>query len=63
MQSNHLFGRAVDLADPDGAFYKWCHEEGAQKLEELELWGEEGTKGWTHLQTQPPRSQKRWFLP
>lgn len=61
-KSNHLTGRAVDIADADGKFYDWC-KANEKALEDAGLYCEERMGGWQHLQTVPPRSGKRWFFP
>ena len=62
MGSRHLKGQAVDIADPNGKLYKWCKSNEAVLIQ-AGLYCEEGTKGWVHFQTVPPKSGKRWFLP
>lgn len=62
MQSRHLTGRAVDIADPDLALTAWL-KANPKVLEDAELWCEEGNKNWVHFQTVAPASGKRWFLP
>lgn len=49
MSSKHLFGLAVDFADPDGSLYKWAFEH-QDKLAEWGIWCEAGTNGWLHCQ-------------
>lgn len=64
--SKHMTGQAVDLYDPDGDLDDWLSTgEGLAVLEAIGLWIENPacTKGWTHLQTIPPRSGRRVFLP
>ena len=64
--SKHITGQAIDLADPDGDLDEWLlTQEGQLALEELGLWMEHpaATKGWSHLQTVPPRSGRRVFYP
>jgi hypothetical protein len=63
-KSNHLLAKACDLADPDGSLDAWCMAN-LDKLEEVGLWMEhpDKTKGWCHLQTCPPKSGKRVFMP
>lgn len=64
--SKHMTGQAIDLADPDGDLDEWLMSgEGFAALEEIGLWMEHpaATKGWCHLQTVPPRSNKRIFYP
>ena len=64
MGSSHLYGCAVDIADPDGKFAVWIKNH-ASILERLGLWCEslEHTKGWVHLQTYAPKSLNRFFIP
>jgi uncharacterized protein YcbK (DUF882 family) len=60
--SKHLFGAACDIADPKGELMAWCRSN-EQRLEQIGLWMEAGTKGWVHFQIFPPRSGTRFFLP
>lgn len=62
MGSQHLQGKAADIADPYGALYLWC-EQNVPLLEYTGLWLEKDTKGWVHMQTVPPKSGARFFLP
>jgi uncharacterized protein YcbK (DUF882 family) len=64
MKSKHLYGLAVDIADPKGLLQAWC-KANEKTLEEVGLWMEDfsATKGWVHFQCVPPASGKRWFLP
>lgn len=64
MGSSHLYGCAVDIADPKGELKKWCVANKA-KLIECGLWMEspEATKTWCHLQSYAPRSMSRIFNP
>lgn len=61
-KSNHLMGRAVDIADADKKLQQWCLAN-PQVLEELGLWMEhpKDTPTWTHVQTVPPGSGRRIF--
>jgi hypothetical protein len=64
--SKHMTGHAIDLYDPDGDIDDWLISDAGQAvLAELGLWMEHpsATKGWAHLQTVPPRSQRRVFYP
>lgn len=64
--SKHMTGQAIDIYDPDGDLDEWCMSPGGQKaLVNLGLWLEHpsATKGWTHVQTIPPRSLNRVFFP
>lgn len=64
LKSRHLWGKAVDIADPKGELWTWCQANEAL-LEEIGLWMEHGdtTKGWCHFQTEAPKSGKRFFYP
>lgn len=65
-KSKHLLGAACDISD-DGSLYEWLHNDGAKYMEEADLYGEIGTKGWCHLQILKFGSYKeggsRWFKP
>ncbi|RPJ47203.1 MAG: hypothetical protein EHM16_06775 [Betaproteobacteria bacterium] len=62
--SRHLTCLAIDLEDRDGALDAWCLAH-LDVLETLGLWLEnpQATIGWCHLQTRPPRSGSRVFMP
>jgi len=62
--SRHLSCQAVDLRDADGALDTWCLRN-LHALEVLGLWLEhpDATPGWCHVQTVPPRSGRRVFMP
>lgn len=67
--SHHLTGCAVDLPDPDRALAKWCVNNLAA-LAEVGLWLEDprwtydaNGEHWVHVQTVPPRSGNRVFVP
>lgn len=62
--SSHLSGKAADISDPDGKLAKWLLEN-ENKLSVAGLWCEHPnyTKGWCHLQSVPPKSGKRFFIP
>lgn len=65
--SKHLFGQACDLAD-DGSLMAWLKENNSERMKLYNLWGEEGTKGWVHVQIVPmgsynPKTDLRWFNP
>jgi len=64
MKSNHLYGRAVDIADANRDLQKWCTANEAL-LASIGLWMEDfsATKTWCHFQINPPQSGKRWFMP
>jgi hypothetical protein len=59
-KSNHLTGKAVDLADPDGVLDGLITE---TLLTEFDLYREDParTPTWVHLQIQRPSSGKRTF--
>ncbi len=64
--SKHMTGQAVDVYDPDGDLDEWLMGPDGQKaLIALGLWLEHpsATKGWSHVQTIPPRSLNRVFFP
>lgn len=64
-RSCHLSGEAIDLYDPDGKLDEFCLAASHWVLRELGLWLEDpkATPGWCHVQTKPPRSGRRVFLP
>ena len=66
MGSSHLYGCAVDIADPNGVLGAWLTGvEGQRKLVECGLWMEDirYTRGWVHLQSYMPKSGNRYFVP
>lgn len=64
MGSSHLYGCAVDIADPKGELAKWL-ETCVATLMNCGLWLEnpEKTNGWIHLQSYAPKSMNRIFNP
>lgn len=62
--SPHLTCEAVDFADKDGEFAKWCILN-VSLLSKLGLYMEEPahTKGWVHLQIRPVKSGRIIFKP
>ena len=67
--SHHLTGRAVDLPDPDRTLAAWCVAN-LDALAEMGLWMEdprwtydENGEHWVHVQTVPPGSGNRVFIP
>lgn len=66
--SKHLTGQGVDLQDSAGrALARWCLRN-LDALEDLGLWMEDpqwtgGRDPWVHLQTVPPGSGKRVYVP
>jgi hypothetical protein len=66
VNSKHMTGQAVDLYDPDGDIDDWLMTEAGQSaLTQIGLWMEHpsATKGWSHVQSLPPRSGRRVFFP
>ena len=64
MGSSHLYGCAVDIADPKGALAKWLSAK-TELLIRCGLWMEDPrhTPTWCHLQTYAPKSMNRIFVP
>ena len=63
MKSKHLFGQAIDIADPSGSLMSWC-KANQSVLETVGLWCEEKDKiARVHFQIVPPASGKRFFNP
>lgn len=64
MGSSHLYGCAVDIADPKGELTRWLKTH-RDALILCGLWQEDPmyTKGWVHLQTYRPNSGNRVFIP
>lgn len=72
--SAHMSGEAIDLFDPDGEIddWLWANQHILGFLD-VDLYVEHpsATKGWAHLQTRVPKSQRRmpynarrrWFYP
>lgn len=63
--SKHISARACDLRDTaDRALARWCLNN-LDVLEEIGLWMEnpQWTPTWVHLQTLPPGSGKRVYIP
>ena len=66
MGSSHLYGAAVDIADPDGKLARYLQTAiGNGMLIQSGLWMEDpaSTKGWCHLQSYAPKSMNRYFKP
>lgn len=66
MGSAHLYGCAVDIADPMGKLDSWLQTpEGKKALINCGLFVEhpDSTIGWCHLQTYAPKSFNRTFHP
>lgn len=62
--SKHITAQAGDVRDPTRLFAKWCNAN-HDKLEQCELWMEDSRwcPSWVHLQTVPPNSGNRVFIP
>jgi hypothetical protein len=62
--SAHITCEAVDIADPDKEFSKWCFQN-MRELERAGLYMEEPahTPTWVHLQIRPTASGRRIFNP
>lgn len=65
-KSKHMTGDALDLSDDDGALDAFCMTpKGRSVMTEIGLWLEHpnATPRWCHVQTVPPRSGNRVFMP
>lgn len=64
VKSLHMAGQAVDIYDPRKRLAKWCVANQA-RLEEQGLWAEDprATRNWMHLQSVPPSSGNRFYIP
>lgn len=66
-KSKHLLGAAADVLDEGLELTNWLKKEGANILEEANLFCEDGNKNWVHFQCLPFGSYKpghsRWFKP
>ena len=62
--SPHLTAEGLDTRDPQRKFARWCLQN-LVELKLLGLWMEDPrwTPTWVHLQTRPPKSGKRVFIP
>lgn len=63
--STHKDGRGIDIQDtPDRSFARWCLRN-LELLAEVGLWMEDPqwTPDWVHLQSVPPRSGRRVYIP
>lgn len=66
MGSAHLYGCAVDIADPNGKLAYWLQTcVGQNKLKDCGLYMEnpKATPTWVHLQSYAPKSMNRIFNP
>ena len=63
-RSRHMTGQACDVSDPSGTLDRWCMAN-LNELAVAGLWMEHpsATPGWCHLQTIPPKSGRRVFIP
>jgi uncharacterized protein YcbK (DUF882 family) len=66
MKSKHLYGLAVDIADPKLELTEWL-KNNPEILEEVDGYCEEGNSNWVHMQIKPFGSYHsggtRWFKP
>ena len=62
--SKHLTAQAVDLPDPNRSLADFVVDN-RHMLEELDLYIEHPgwTPGWLHVQTVPPKSERRIYIP
>lgn len=62
--SRHKKGQAVDIYDPMRDLAQWCIDN-ENVLEQCGLWMEDPrwTPTWVHLQSEPPGSGHRYFIP
>lgn len=63
-KSKHMTGQAIDINDNDGSLDAFCKDNPAL-LESIGLWLEidTATPTWTHCQSVPPKSGRRFFIP
>lgn len=63
-RSLHMTMQACDIYDPENALDDWCMKH-LDVLERIGLWLESptATPGWCHVQTKPPGSRRRVFIP
>lgn len=62
--SRHITAQALDTHDPKRLFARWCLSN-LHELEQIGLWMENPrwTPHWVHLQTVPPGSGHRVYIP
>lgn len=64
MGGSHLYGCAVDIADPKGELKKWLETRYGELVNcGLYMENPKATPTWVHLQTYAPRSMSRIFNP
>lgn len=64
MGSSHLYGCAVDIADPKGELKKWLETRYGELVNcGLYMENPKATPTWVHLQTYAPKSMSRIFNP
>lgn len=64
IKSKHMTGQAIDISDPGGDLDDWCMDN-LPVLAKIGLWMEHPsvTKNYCHVQTVPPKSERRVFFP
>lgn len=64
MKSRHLTGQAVDFSDHTKDFQEWVLNN-EEYITKVGLWFEDfaHTPNWVHVQTVPPKSGSRFFIP
>lgn len=64
MGSSHLYGCAVDIADPKGELKKWLETRYGELVNcGLYMENPKATPTWVHLQSYAPKSMNRVFNP
>ena len=64
VKSKHITGQAIDLRDDDGYLDEFLYaNQKYLQLAGLYMENPAATKGWTHLQSVPPKSGNRVFFP
>lgn len=64
MGSSHLYGAAVDIADPRGELKRWLETRWGELVNcGLYMEDPKSTPTWVHLQTYAPKSMNRIFKP
>lgn len=64
VRSKHITGQAIDLRDDDGHLDEFLYaNQKYLQLAGLFMEHPAATKGWCHLQSEPPRSGNRCFFP